>query len=219
MRDAFAVLFFVSVGMLLDPAVLMESPWLVLGALGVVLVAKPMVALIFVWVMRHPFGAALTAGVALAQIGEFSFILASMGRSLGVLPAEATNVLVATAITSIVLNPIAYRAIRPIERMVRDNPRLRVLLYRPPVAPADAAGPVRADHPGDPGTRAVVVGYGPSRPHAGTPARRQRHLADGGEDQHGRHPHPARGRGRHRLRRCDAAGDSRGGGRRLRPAA
>ena len=162
MRDAFAVLFFVSVGMLLDPAVLMESPWLVLGALGVVLVAKPMVALIFVWVMRYPFGAALTAGVALAQIGEFSFILASMGRSLGVLPAEATNVLVATAITSIVLNPIAYRAIRPIERMVRDNPRLRVLLYRPPVAPADAAGPVRADHPGDPGTRAVVVGYGPT---------------------------------------------------------
>ena len=163
MRDAFAVLFFVSVGMLLDPRALMDSPWLVLGALGVVLVGKPLVALLFVWAMRYPFGAALTAGVALAQIGEFSFILASMGRGLGVLPAEATNVLVATAITSIVLNPIAYRAIRPIERYVRATPRLRAMLNRPAAsgdAVVDDGAP--APRPADPGSRAIVVGHGPT---------------------------------------------------------
>ncbi|MFN7977881.1 MAG: cation:proton antiporter [Vicinamibacterales bacterium] len=163
MRDAFAVLFFVSVGMLLDPRALMDSPWLVLGALGVVLVGKPLVALLFVWLLRYPFGAALTAGVALAQIGEFSFILASMGRGLGVLPAEATNVLVATAITSIVLNPIAYRTIRPIERYVRANSRLRALLNRPPAGGGDATTDAsHAKRPADAGSRAIVIGYGPT---------------------------------------------------------
>jgi len=163
MRDAFAVLFFVSVGMLLDPRALVDSPWLVLGALGVVLVGKPIVALLFVWLLRYPFGAALTAGVALAQIGEFSFILASMGRALGVLPAEATNVLVATAIASIVLNPIAYRAIRPIERFVRANPRLRAMLNRPAAGGgAVVDGEARASRPTDPGSRAIVIGHGPT---------------------------------------------------------
>src|SRR5262245_4300649 len=107
MRDAFAVLFFVSVGMLLDPGSLMESPMLAIGALAIVLVAKPAVALLWVWMMRYPLKAALTSGIALGQIGEFSFILASMGRELGALPAEATNVLVAASITSIVVNPVA----------------------------------------------------------------------------------------------------------------
>ncbi len=164
MRDAFAVLFFVSVGMLLDPGALMQSPLLVLGALGVVLVGKPLVALLFVWLMRYPFGAALTSGIALAQIGEFSFILASVGRSLGVLPAEATNVLVATAITSIVLNPVAYRTIKPIERWIAARPRLRDLLNRLP-PPAAADGDVdtpRVDRTSTKVRRAVVIGYGPT---------------------------------------------------------
>jgi CPA2 family monovalent cation:H+ antiporter-2 len=116
MRDAFAVLFFVSVGMLLDPRALLASPALVLGSLAIVLIGKPLVAVLAVWIMGYPFRAAVTCGIALAQIGEFSFILASMGRELGVLPAEATNVLVATAIASIVVNPMAYRTIGPIER-------------------------------------------------------------------------------------------------------
>jgi hypothetical protein len=73
MRDAFAVLFFVSVGMLLDPAALVTAPWLVPGALGIVLVGKPLVALLLAWAMRYPFRASLTVGIALAQIGEFSF--------------------------------------------------------------------------------------------------------------------------------------------------
>ena len=130
MRDAFAVLFFVSVGMLLDPGSLMASPALVIGALAIVLVGKPLVAFLFVWVMKYPFRTALTAAIALAQIGEFSFILASLGRDLNVLRAEATNVLVATSIASIVLNPIAYRAIRPIERWAMARPRLWALLNR-----------------------------------------------------------------------------------------
>ena len=124
MRDAFAVLFFVSVGMLLDPGALISSPGLVIGALGVVLIGKPAVALLLVWAMRYPFKSALTVALALAQIGEFSFILATIGRELGILTTVATNVLVATSIVSIVLNPLAYRTIPSIERWLRARPRL-----------------------------------------------------------------------------------------------
>jgi len=161
MRDAFAVLFFVSVGMLLDPGALMSSPGLVIGALGVVLVGKPLVALLFVWLMKYPFRAALTAGIALAQIGEFSFILATMGRELGVLTTEATNVLVATSIASIVLNPVAYRTIRPIERWVAERPRLRALLNRASSIPSDLKAS-SADRTADPNHRSVVIGFGPT---------------------------------------------------------
>ena len=161
MRDAFAVLFFVSIGMLLDPSALISSPALVIGALAIVLVGKPLVALAFVWLMRYPFKAALTSAIALAQIGEFSFILATMGRELGVLTVEATNTLAATAIVSIVVNPLAYRAIRPIGRFVAARPRLRALLDRPPTPPADLGAPAPAPAPGR-AHRAVVVGFGPT---------------------------------------------------------
>ena len=161
MRDSFAVLFFVSVGMLLDPRALMDSPGLVLGALAVVLLAKPAVALLFVWILRYPFRTAVTCAIALAQIGEFSFILASVGRELGVLPAEATNVLVAAAIASIVLNPVLYRTIRPIERWASARPRLWAVLNRPPSAPADLKTS-RQHRPANPNHRAVVVGFGPT---------------------------------------------------------
>lgn len=161
MRDAFAVLFFVSVGMLLDPGALIASPGLVIGALGVVLIGKPLVALLLVWLMRYPFSAALTVSIALAQIGEFSFILATIGRDLGVLPPEATNALVATSIASIVLNPLAYRAIRPIERWLRERPRLWALLNRESAIPADMKAPATSPAD-DPAHRAVVIGFGPT---------------------------------------------------------
>jgi len=161
MRDAFAVLFFVSVGMLLDPSSLMASPLLVLGALAIVLVAKPAVALLFVWILKYPVRAALTTGIALAQIGEFSFILASVGRDLGVLPAEATNVLVAASITSIVLNPVAYRTIRPIERWLASKPGLWKLVNRPATVPADLEGQA-VERERNPAYRAVVIGFGPT---------------------------------------------------------
>ena len=111
--------------------------------------------------MRYPFKSALTVAFALAQIGEFSFILATIGRELGILTMEATNVLVATSIVSIVLNPIAYRAIGSIERWFADRPRLRALLNRESDIPQDlkASGVARAT---DPGHRAVVIGFGPT---------------------------------------------------------
>jgi CPA2 family monovalent cation:H+ antiporter-2 len=161
MRDAFAVLFFVSVGMLLDPAALAASAGLVAGALVVVLAGKPLVALLLVWAMRYPFRTALTVGIALAQIGEFSFILATLGRELGILPAEATNVLVATSIASIVLNPVAYRTIRPLERRLERRPRLRRLLNRQSATPSDAHTS-QVPRPPNPNHRAVVVGFGPT---------------------------------------------------------
>jgi CPA2 family monovalent cation:H+ antiporter-2 len=158
MRDAFAVLFFVSVGMLLDPAALLDSPILIAGALFVVMVGKPLVALVIVWAMRYPVRAVLTVAIALSQIGEFSFILATLGRDLGVLPPAATNVIVAAAIVSIVLNPVLYRAIGPLERAINARPSWRRVLER--------ARPLRADaperRPADPHHRAVVIGYGPT---------------------------------------------------------
>ena len=161
MRDAFAVLFFVSVGMLLDPGSLLASPGLVIGALAIVLVGKPLVALLFVWAMRYPFKVALTTGIALAQIGEFSFILATMGRELGVLTIDATNALVATAIASIVLNPVAYRAIRPVERWMSERPRVWALLNRASSVPSDLKIP-QPERVTDPAHRAIVIGFGPT---------------------------------------------------------
>ncbi len=162
MRDAFAVLFFVSVGMLLDPAALIESPGLVIGALVVVLAGKPLVALVIVWALRYPFRTALTAAIALAQIGEFSFILAAVGRDLGVLSAGATNPLAATAIASIVLNPMAYRTIRPIDAWVERHPALRAFLNRGSGGDGDMGAPLPVEQRPDPAHRAVVVGYGPT---------------------------------------------------------
>jgi CPA2 family monovalent cation:H+ antiporter-2 len=160
MRDAFAVLFFVSVGMLLDPRALLGSPKLVLGALAIVLIGKPLVALLLVWVMRYPFRAAITVAIALAQIGEFSFILATIGRELKILTTESTNVLVAASIVSIILNPVAYRAIRPMERWLARSPGLWKILNREPALAADLKGSpnrvVNSQH------RAVVIGYGPT---------------------------------------------------------
>jgi CPA2 family monovalent cation:H+ antiporter-2 len=160
MRDAFAVLFFVSVGMLLAPAALLQSPALVLGALAIVLVGKPLVALVLVWAVGYPFRASVTVAVALAQIGEFSFILATMGHELGILTTEATNAIVAASIVSIVLNPVAYRLIRPLERWLVARPALWAFLNREPSAPLELQ--TRKPRLADPDHRAVVIGYGPT---------------------------------------------------------
>jgi CPA2 family monovalent cation:H+ antiporter-2 len=161
MRDAFAVLFFVSVGMLLDPRYLLEVPGLIAAALAVVLVGKPLVALLIVRLLRYPFRVALAVAIALAQIGEFSFILSTMGRDLGILTAAATNTLVAVSIVSIVINPLLYRAIDPVERWASARPRLWRLLNPPTLDPGRQSGPT-ARATADPRHRAVVVGYGPT---------------------------------------------------------
>ena len=159
MRDAFAVLFFVSVGMLLEPAALADAPGVTLAALAVILIAKPLVALIIVWAMRYPLKVSLTVAIALAQIGEFSFILATIGRDLGILTPVANNALVAASIVSIVLNPLLYRAAKPLDRWVSARPRLSALLNRAPADVSESAVPTRA---ADPRHRAVVIGYGPT---------------------------------------------------------
>ncbi len=158
MRDAFAVLFFVSVGMLLDPQYLFEAPLLILATLAVVMLGKPVIAFALVWLLRYPFKVSLAVAIALAQIGEFSFILASIGRDLGILTPESTQTLVAVSIISIVANPLLYRAVGPIERWASARPRLWKLLN-----PRDASdlAPHAPDAP-DPRQRAIVVGYGPT---------------------------------------------------------
>jgi CPA2 family monovalent cation:H+ antiporter-2 len=128
MRDAFAVLFFVSVGMLLEPSYLVEAPLIVLATVAVVLVGKPAVAAAIVLVRGYPVRVALSVAMALGQIGEFSFILATLGTDLKVLPAEATNALVAAAIVSISVNPLLCRAVGPVEAWTARRPRLWRLL-------------------------------------------------------------------------------------------
>ena len=116
MRDAFAVLFFVSVGMLLRPMALLEHAGFVLVALFIVLVGKPATAALVTWLMKYPLRTTLSVSVSLAQVGEFSFMLDHDRPDLGVVPPEALDVVVATAIVSITLNPLAFRAIEPLTR-------------------------------------------------------------------------------------------------------
>jgi len=160
MRDAFAVLFFVSVGMLLDPAAVFDTPGLYAGALAIVLVANPLSAFVIMWVMRQPIKSSLVVGVALAQIGEFSFILSRLGLELGLLTPEATNTIVAASIASIVLNPVLYRGIEPLSRWISRRPRLRLLLERPLVADGGPGGRMRRAE--QRAHRAVLIGYGPT---------------------------------------------------------
>jgi CPA2 family monovalent cation:H+ antiporter-2 len=108
LRDAFAVLFFVSIGMLFNPSILVHSPWIVLAALLIVVVGKSLAAFGIVLAFRRPMRTALTIAVSLAQIGEFSFILASLGFSEGLLSAEARDVILAAAILSILVNPLLF---------------------------------------------------------------------------------------------------------------
>ncbi len=151
MRDAFAVLFFVSVGMLLDPATVLPQWRLELATLGIVLVGKPLAALVVVLVLRRPLAVAAAVAVALAQIGEFSFILASMAAGLGVLPREAFNALVVASVVSIVLNPWLYQGTEALMARLRRSGRL--------AARPAGEGTAAEAHPD--AHRAVVVGYGP----------------------------------------------------------
>jgi CPA2 family monovalent cation:H+ antiporter-2 len=156
MRDAFAVLFFVSIGMLLDPVELLAAPWLTISALGIVVIARPVTAAVVLALRRYPLHTVLTVPAALAQIGEFSFILAALARDLLIIPDVALNIVVAVSIASILINPIASKAIRPAERWLTRIPLLR----RP--ATGDELADRGARSTLQPEDRAVVVGYGPT---------------------------------------------------------
>jgi CPA2 family monovalent cation:H+ antiporter-2 len=155
MRDAFAVLFFVSVGMLLDPASLLESPGASAAALAIVLIAKPLAAFVMMAAARYPTRAALTVGVALGQIGEFSFILITLARDLNVVPPEALDIVVGAAIISITINPLTFQAIDPVDRWLTKR--------RSRLAGVEVdGGDVRTSSSLAPEGRALVVGYGPT---------------------------------------------------------
>ena len=172
LRDAFAVLFFVSVGMLFDPRAVVDAPWLVAATLAVVILAKPAASFVIVRLLGQPSRSAVSVGLALGQIGEFSFILAGMGVTLGLVSPLALSALILAAIVSIAVNPLLRRLVDPIIHYAR---RTAAGAGRGPAAgagPAPAAGPTvgrREDQPdsaisgeGDPRRyRAVVVGYGP----------------------------------------------------------
>jgi CPA2 family monovalent cation:H+ antiporter-2 len=150
MRDAFAVLFFVSVGMLLDPMHLLREPAMIAITLTIVIIGKPLAALLIVKVFGYPLDVGLKVAVALAQIGEFSFIVATLANQLGLLTVDATNTLIAVAIVSITINPLFFAAIAPFERWRAARAREAM-----PRAGEEAPRP-------EVDVRAVIVGYGPT---------------------------------------------------------
>lgn len=155
LQDAFAVLFFVSVGMLFDPGILIREPLSVLAVLGVILIGKSVAAVAIVLAFRHPLGTALTIAASLAQIGEFSFILVSLGLSLKLLPTEGRDLILGGAILSITLNPLFFALTDWIGRSVAARPTLAARFERRGVDALAAkmeAIPKRG--------HAIVVGYG-----------------------------------------------------------
>jgi K+:H+ antiporter len=132
LRDAFAVLFFVSVGMLFDPAVVMRKPLAVLAVAAIIIVGKTVAAIALVLVFRYPLNTALTVGASLAQIGEFSFILAGLGVQYRLLPEEGQSLILAGALISIALNPAVFAAVEPAQRWIRARSELARKLERPP---------------------------------------------------------------------------------------
>ncbi len=157
LRDAFAVLFFVSVGMLFDPKVLLEEPLRVLLVVAIIVVGKSLAAAGLVLALRYPLGTALTVSASLAQIGEFSFILAGLGLSLGLLPQEAHSLVLAGALISIALNPLVFTAMGPLQAWLQRRSRVaRALAQRDdPLAQLPMSTDARFL-----ANQVVLVGYG-----------------------------------------------------------
>ncbi len=155
LQDAFAVLFFVSVGMLFDPGILIREPLSVLGVLGVIVVGKSLAAIAIVLAFGHPVGTALTIAASLAQIGEFSFILAGLGISLKLLPESGRDLILGGALLSITLNPLFFALAERASAWLGERPEWRRRLERRGAAPLAVGGhePGMAGH-------AVLVGYG-----------------------------------------------------------
>ena len=157
LQDAFAVLFFVSVGMLFDPAVLIEEPLHVIAVVLVVMIGKSLAAFGIMMLFRKPVRTALLISASLAQIGEFSFILAGLGITLGLLPAEANSLILAGALLTITLNPLAFSGIPVLERWLQNRPRLMARLESTKsdveTAPTDARAAAMRDH-------VVLIGFG-----------------------------------------------------------
>ena len=154
LQDAFAVLFFVSVGMLFDPGIVLREPLAILGVVGVIVLGKSLAAIAIVLAFGHPVGTALTIAASLAQIGEFSFILAGLGISLKLLPAEGRDLILGGALLSITLNPLFFGLADRVSRWLGERPGLRRRFERSAAAPL----PVRAASALS--GHAVIIGYG-----------------------------------------------------------
>ncbi len=157
LRDAFSVLFFVSVGMLFDPSMLLEQPLRVLAVVAIVIVGKTVAAFLIVIAFRYPLNTALTVSASLAQIGEFSFILVGLGVVLGVLPPEGQSLVLAAALISIALNPLVFSLVEPAQRWIRARSKLARAMEQPddPLGqlPASVSHESLAGH-------VLLVGYG-----------------------------------------------------------
>jgi len=157
LRDAFAVLFFVSVGMLFDPAMLLREPVRLLVVISIIMLGNALVAFLFVLIRRYPLNTALTVAAGLAQIGEFSFIIASLGVSLQLLPMEGQNLILAGALITIAINPLVYDLIEPLQAWVRSRSKLARAVERTDDPLAEL--PMTVDLTRLTG-HVVVVGYG-----------------------------------------------------------
>lgn len=157
MRDAFAVLFFVSVGMLFDPAILVREPLLVLATTFIIMFGKSAAAYLIVRGFGHPKSTALTISASLAQIGEFAFIIAALGVSLGILPEEGQDLVLAGALISIMLNPVSFAVVDRWIARQEASARAEASAANDREVAADAA----SHHlPDSLSGHAVVVGYG-----------------------------------------------------------
>lgn len=165
LRDAFAVLFFVSVGMLFDPTILVSQPLMMLATMGIILLIKSISALILVAMMGHSVRTGLTVALGLAQIGEFSFILSNVSHEYGLMPDEGNSLLVGGAILSITINPLLYRCSRGIENWLRRHPRLWRMLNTRAERRVQVANDVSmaqiSTYDKDANKLAIVIGYGP----------------------------------------------------------
>ena len=157
LREIFSILFFVSVGMLFNPSILVDEPLHVLAVLAIIIFGKTLAAMALVLFFRYPLNTALTVGASLAQIGEFSFILATLGVGLELLTLEAQNLILAGALVSISLNAAVFATIEPVQRWIRQRSDLARLLERntDPLAML----PDEIDHQYLTG-QVVLVGYG-----------------------------------------------------------
>jgi CPA2 family monovalent cation:H+ antiporter-2 len=131
LRDAFSVLFFVSVGMLFDPEILIRQPLQVSVVVAIIVFGKSLAAFFLVLAFRYPLNTALTVSASLAQIGEFSFILAGLAVSLNLLPVEGQSLILAGALISIALNPLVFHAIEPVQAWIRSRSKLARTVERP----------------------------------------------------------------------------------------
>ncbi|WP_332877319.1 YbaL family putative K(+) efflux transporter [Massilia sp. S19_KUP03_FR1] len=157
LRDAFSVLFFVSVGMLFDPMVLVDYPLQVLATVAIILVGKSLAAFLLVVLLRYPVNTAITVSASLAQIGEFSFILAALGIKLGLLPALGQNLILAGAIISIAVNPLLFKIAGPVQSMLRKRSDIARALERSTDPLAELPLSVGQDQLKG---QVVLVGYG-----------------------------------------------------------